>query len=153
MKSYFNSPIGWLELVYTDNFLQKIRFLETEPDSSFQAKNDLTRQITDELEEYFNGQRKEFSIPVMPEGTPFQQTVWNELKNIPFGQTTTYGEMAKKLGDLKKVRAVGKANGSNPIPIIIPCHRVIGADNSLVGYAGGISRKRFLLRHEGAILL
>ncbi|HKK46556.1 MAG TPA: methylated-DNA--[protein]-cysteine S-methyltransferase [Balneolaceae bacterium] len=152
MTSYFDSPIGWLELVATDDFLQRIHFLDTEPNSSFQ-ENDLTRRLTDELKEYFYGQRKEFSIPVKPEGTPFQETVWEELKKIPYGQTSTYGEMAQKLGDKNKVRAVGKANGSNPIPIIIPCHRVIGADNSLVGYAGGISKKRFLLKHEGAILL
>jgi methylated-DNA-[protein]-cysteine S-methyltransferase len=90
---------------------------------------------------------------VKPAGTNFQRSVWKKLQDIPYGKTVTYGELAENLGDANKVRAVGKANGSNPIPIIIPCHRVIGADNKLVGYAGGISRKRYLLRHEGAILL
>jgi len=153
MKSYFDSPISWLELSAANNFLKEIRFLDVKPDLSSQTKDDFMRKVAMELDEYFNGRRKKFTIPMNPDGTAFQQQVWNELKNIPYGQTRTYGEMAKNLGDSKKVRAVGKANGSNPIPIIIPCHRVIGADNSLVGYAGGISRKRYLLQHEGAILL
>lgn len=153
MISFFNSPIGWLEFTATDDFLQSIRFLESEPDSETGATNELTDRIANELEEYFDGERRQFSIPTQPQGTSFQQEVWKELTHIPFGQTRTYGEMAKCLGDPNKVRAVGKANGSNPIPIIIPCHRVIGSDNSLVGYAGGISKKRFLLQHEGAILL
>lgn len=153
MNGYFDSPIGWLELTVTHNFLEEIRFLENKPNLLFQTKNDLIRKVSEQLNEYFNGRRRKFTIPLKPKGTDFQQRLWNELQNIPYGQTKTYGEIAKILGDIKKVRAVGKANGSNPIPIIIPCHRVIGTDNRLTGYAGGIHRKRYLLQHEGAILL
>jgi len=153
MKDYFKSPIGWLELIASDNFLRKIHFMERTLDSSSPTKNDLIHRVMEELEEYFDGNRKKFSVPLKPEGTDFQLTVWDELQHIPYGKTKTYGEIAHDLGDPNKVRAVGKANGHNPIPIIIPCHRVIGADNSLVGYAGGIKRKKILLKHEGAILL
>ncbi|MGD8427153.1 MAG: methylated-DNA--[protein]-cysteine S-methyltransferase [Balneolaceae bacterium] len=153
MKSFYDSPIGWLELTASNSFLEKIHFWETNPDPSYQTNNDITLQTIIELEEYFDGQRTQFSVPVKPAGTNFQRSVWKKLQDIPYGKTVTYGELAENLGDANKVRAVGKANGSNPIPIIIPCHRVIGADNKLVGYAGGISRKRYLLRHEGAILL
>lgn len=153
MDHYYNSPIGWLGISASDNFLTTIHFLDKEPQANNSSSNAIIDQVVTELAEYFDGNRNEFSIPLKPEGSQFQQTVWQQLQEIPYGQTTTYGKLAKQLGDINKVRAVGKANGQNPIPIIIPCHRVIGADNSLVGYAGGISRKRQLLKHEGAILL
>lgn len=153
MKSYYDSPIGWLELSASDNALRAIHFLETKPNRYSENTNRITQRAMGQLSEYFNGNRTRFSIPLNAEGTDFQVSVWNELKNIPYGQTITYGELAKKLGDPNKVRAVGKANGQNPIPIIVPCHRVIGADDSLVGYAGGVARKQYLLKHEGALLL
>lgn len=103
-----------------------------------------------QLREYFEGKRKFFALPLSPHGTPFQQKVWSELLNIPYGSTISYLELARRLGDPKVIRAAGSANGKNPVAIIIPCHRVIGADGSLVGYAGGLENKRWLLDHEQA---
>lgn len=104
-----------------------------------------------QLEEYFAGVRREFDLPLAPAGTDFQQRVWRELLQVPYGRTTTYAELARRLGDPQAVRAVGRANGANPIWIVIPCHRVIGADGSLTGYAAGLEVKRCLLELEGAI--
>ncbi len=109
-------------------------------------------QCTEELIEFFNGKRKNFDIPVHQHGTVFQQNVWAELLNIPFGKTISYLDLAKQLGDAKAIRAVASTNGRNKICIIIPCHRVIGSDKSLVGYAGGLWRKKWLLQHEFRIL-
>ena len=107
--------------------------------------------IFNQLKEYFAGTRKEFDVPLDIEGTEFQKKVWEELKKIPYGKTISYKTLAEKLGDVKSIRAVGKANGQNPIAIIIPCHRVIGADGSLIGYAGGLAIKEKLLHIEGAL--
>lgn len=101
-----------------------------------------------QLEAYFAGELHEFDLRLAPGGTPFQQRVWSLLREIPYGRTTTYGALARRLGDPKAVRAVGLANGRNPISILIPCHRVVGADGSLTGYGGGVERKRWLLGHE-----
>ena len=106
------------------------------------------QRVKKQFEEYFNGTRKTFDIPLSPEGTEFQKKVWTELLNIPYGETTTYQQMANKLGDPKVIRAAASANGKNPISIVIPCHRVIGSDGSLTGYAGGLHRKKWLLEHE-----
>lgn len=107
--------------------------------------------IFDQLKEYFAGTRKEFDVPLDIEGTDFQKRVWNELQKIPYGKTISYKTLSEKLGDVKAIRAVGKANGQNPIAIIIPCHRVIGANGNLVGYAGGLAIKEKLLHLEGAL--
>ncbi len=104
--------------------------------------------VREQLDAYFAGELEEFHLPLAAHGTPFQLRVWNELTRIPFGETISYSELARRLGDPKLVRAVGLANGRNPISIVIPCHRVIGADGSLVGYGGGLERKRWLLEHE-----
>ena len=107
-----------------------------------------------ELAEYFRGDRISFDVPLAPSGTPFQLAVWNQLTRIPFGSTASYGDVAAALGKRPVAsRAVGLANGRNPISVIVPCHRVIGADGSLTGYGGGLERKHWLLRHEGALLL
>ncbi len=105
-----------------------------------------------ELREYFAGKRRDFDVAVVPAGTEFQQRVWKAIMAIPFGETTSYGKIAVQLGGAQMARAVGAAVGANPIPIIIPCHRVIGADDSLTGYAGGLRMKVWLLRHEGVLL-
>ena len=105
------------------------------------------------MDEYFRKQRKVFELPLKPEGTDFQKKVWQALTQVPYGKTSTYKEIAERTGDLKAVRAVGGANRKNPIAIIIPCHRIIGSDNHLTGYAGGLWRKEWLLRHEGALLV
>lgn len=153
MKYHYHSPIGWLKLVASDHALTAIRYLDNKPDQMHTPQHPVFEQTTNQLARYFNKDLKHFTIPLSPKGTAFQKNVWLELLNIPFGTTITYGKLAKRMGDPNKVRAVGRANGKNPIPIIIPCHRVIGSDQKLVGYAGGIERKRFLLEHEGAILL
>lgn len=101
-----------------------------------------------QLQEYFRGERQRFDFPIRPEGTPFQQRVWQELRKVPYGHTLSYLELTKKLGDVKAIRAVASANGRNPLWIVIPCHRIIGSDGSMTGYAGGIHRKKWLLNHE-----
>jgi len=114
--------------------------------------DDVLQATIAELGEYFEGTRTAFDVPLAPAGTPFQQSVWRALREIPYGSTTTYGALARQLGyDLTASRAVGLANGRNPIGIIIPCHRVIGADGSLTGYAGGLPRKRWLLALEARV--
>lgn len=105
----------------------------------------------EQLKAYFSGKLRSFDIQTDLEGTSFQQKVWKELRNIPFGKTISYLELSKRLGDVKAIRAVASANGRNPLWIIIPCHRVIGSDGSLTGYAGGLYRKKWLLEHEGVI--
>lgn len=109
--------------------------------------------VFQQLREYFNRSRSKFDVPLNPKGTEFQKKVWKEVSKIPFGKTKTYKKIALKVGDVKTIRAVGKANGANPIPIIIPCHRVIGADGSMTGYAAGIDVKEKLLAHEGVFPL
>jgi methylated-DNA-[protein]-cysteine S-methyltransferase len=104
-----------------------------------------------QLKEYFSGARREFDLPLRLAGSPFQQRVWHELTEIPFGVTWSYGQLARRIGKPSASRAVGLANGRNPISILVPCHRVIGADGSLTGYGGGLERKRWLLAHEGAL--
>ncbi len=112
-----------------------------------------TESAKTQLREYFEENRSAFQLELQPQGTEFEQQVWNQLLEIPQGSTTSYGKIAKKLGDEKASQAVGKANGKNPIAIVIPCHRVIGADDKLTGYAGGLERKEWLLKHEGSLLI
>ena len=106
------------------------------------------KQSSAQLRAYFAGELREFELPLAPEGTPFQQRVWRALCDIPFGETISYGELARRIGQPTASRAVGLANGRNPISIVVPCHRVIGTDGSLTGYGGGLARKRWLLAHE-----
>src|SRR5699024_9299392 len=113
----------------------------------------ILQEAKKQLEDYFAGTRKTFNLALQPRGTEFEQTVWQELKQIPYGTSITYKQLAQHLGDENKVRAAGRANGQNPVPIVIPCHRVIGSNGQLVGYSGGIKRKEWLLRREGAILI
>lgn len=112
------------------------------------SATEILRAAATQLEEYFRGLRTTFDLPLDPPGTPFQRAAWEVLRTIPFGHTMTYGEQARKLGGANKARAVGAANGRNPLSIIIPCHRVIGADGSLTGFSAGVERKAWLLRHE-----
>ncbi len=114
--------------------------------------NDLLNRVEAQLKEYFAGTRTTFELPLEPHGTDFQLSVWELLRKIPYGVTTSYGELARRLGDPKATRAVGAANGANPIPIIVPCHRVVGSKGELTGFGGGIERKRWLLEHEGALM-
>ncbi len=112
----------------------------------------LLAQARQQLTEYFAGSRTTFDLPLEPGGTPFQQSVWDALRTIPYGTTTSYGAIARRLGDVRATRAVGAANGQNPIPIVVPCHRVVGARGELTGFGGGLDRKRWLLEHEGALM-
>lgn len=145
--SYFDSPIGILEIVASKHAVQSIRFVDAKnvaPLNSPKILMDCIKQI----EEYFAGERKDFTVNTEQSGTDFQRLVWKKLYEIPFGKTASYIEIARVLGDEKSTRAVGSANGKNKIPIIIPCHRVIGTNDSLVGYSGGLWRKQWLLEHE-----
>ncbi len=152
--TYTPSPLGTLQITAEEHGLTAINYRDESPtESSDQQQHPVLAKTVDQLNEYFEGQRKTFDLPLVLKGTDFQQKVWKQLQQIPYGQTITYGELAKRLGDPQKARAVAGANGLNPIPIIIPCHRVIGTDNKITGYSGGIERKEFLLKLEGALLL
>ena len=145
----FASPIGMLQLRGTDAALTGV-FMEAQPHRPGDAVCDGAplREARRQLEEYFAGERQEFSLTLETDGTDFQRRVWEALRGIPFGATVSYGDIARRIGNPRAVRAVGLANGRNPISIIVPCHRVIGADGSLTGYGGGLERKRFLLALE-----
>lgn len=144
--AFIASPLGITKIVGDANGIAEISVL---------AQGEITakipkqlQQCAAQLQEYFDGQRIEFDFKLNPQGTDFQQKVWQELLNIPFGKTMSYLDLSKKLGDAKAIRAVASANGRNPLWIVVPCHRVIGTDGSLTGYAGGLWRKKWLLEHE-----
>ncbi len=148
--TYYQSPVGMLKMGGTDSYICELTFVDKQEQANqgTQGMNDLMHQCTEQLIEFFSGKRRSFNIPVYQEGTAFQQRVWAELLNIPFGKTISYMDLAKKLGDVKAIRAAASTNGKNNIAIIVPCHRVIGSDRSLTGYAGGLPRKKWLLQHE-----
>jgi methylated-DNA-[protein]-cysteine S-methyltransferase len=151
-----DSPIGELTLTASDAALTGVFFPTSrhgKPPAPNGETSDVLAEARRQLEEYFSGTRQTFDLPLEPTGTPFQLQVWELLRRIPYGATTSYGALAKQLGDPTASRAVGAANGQNPIPIIVPCHRVIGSNGDLTGFGGGIERKRWLLKHEGALLL
>jgi len=145
---FCSSPLGALHITGTEAGIAAVSFVE-ETGTSTAHTPEVLLQCKKELEEYFNGDRKTFEVALAPAGTDFQKAVWAELWKIKFGNTSTYMAIAKKLNNPGAVRAVGLANGKNPIGIILPCHRVIGEDGSLTGYAGGLWRKKWLLEHEG----
>lgn len=148
------SPIGELLLTSDGSSLTRIYMQKqkygSEVKAEWQKDEASFKEAKRQLDAYFGGELKQFDLPLAPAGTEFQQSVWRALMDIPYGETLSYGELARRLGSDKRTRAVGMANGRNPISIIIPCHRVIGADGSLTGYGGGIERKRWLLAHEGS---
>jgi methylated-DNA-[protein]-cysteine S-methyltransferase len=148
--TYYQSPVGLLKIGGTDNYISELSFVDNKEQVTHGEPgiSEIMHQCTEELIEFFNGKRRTFDIPVYQEGTAFQQRVWGELLNIPFGKTISYLELAKRLDDIKTVRAAASTSGKNKIAIIIPCHRVIGSDKSLVGYGGGLWRKKWLLQHE-----
>lgn len=143
----YPSPLGNLLLQADDAAVMKVHFME-ETESVASATSPVLSRCMLELDEYFKGKRKVFSIPVNPNGTTFQQKVWRQLMTIPFSKTISYTELALQLGNKRVIRAAGTANGRNPVAIIIPCHRVIGSDGSLTGYGGGLWRKKWLLDFE-----
>ncbi|NVO09402.1 MAG: methylated-DNA--[protein]-cysteine S-methyltransferase [Bacteroidales bacterium] len=145
---YLSSPIGLLEIAGDGQFITSIQFLNDAEPKQIDKPNDLIQDCIKQLDEYFGGNRKVFDLPLKPTGTDFQYKVWDRISEVPFGMTSSYGLISKLLGNFKLTRAVGLANGANPIPIIIPCHRIIGSDGSLTGYAGGLDKKKWLLNHE-----
>ena len=146
--AHFSSPIGKIQIVEENGFITNVSFEEPEKDGSDSSL--VLDACVLQLEAFFKGRRTAFDLPLKPKGTAFQKSVWSELQNIPFGKTISYMDMAKRLGEPKVIRAASSANGKNPITIIIPCHRVIGSDGSLTGYAGGLKRKQWLLEHESS---
>jgi len=151
------SPVGTLLLAGDDSGLRHIMFV-SETQAPYPAWRHDAAPLTEtirQLQAYFAGEREDFDLPLAPEGTPFQMEVWQRLRDIPYGQTISYGELARRIGNPKASRAVGLANGSNPIPIVIPCHRVIGSNGKLTGYGGGLPIKEKLLaleRHQLRLL-
>ncbi|HAH62297.1 MAG TPA: cysteine methyltransferase [Treponema sp.] len=148
MNTYnFSSPVGTLCVAEENGAIIGLH-IDNTAELSGPCRNELIKKTVQELSEYFSGTRTSFDVPVNPSGTAFQMRVWEQLRLIPCGQTRSYGDIAKAVGNQKAARAVGHANNRNPIMIIIPCHRVIGADGSLVGFGGGIEAKQFLLDLE-----
>jgi methylated-DNA-[protein]-cysteine S-methyltransferase len=145
--TYYKSPIGTAKIVGDENGISSVSIIDEAVETSTKIPENL-QDCVQQLDAYFKGTRTAFSLKLNPKGTDFQKRVWNELLLVPYGKTRSYLEQSKKLGDTKAIRAVASANGKNPIWIIIPCHRIIGSDGSLTGYAGGIWRKKWLLEHE-----
>lgn len=141
------TPLGIASLKGDEKGITSFSILNSEVSVTNEIPHEFRNCIT-QLMEYFEGERTGFDFKISPKGTDFQLRVWNELLNIPYGKTISYLELSKRLGDVKAIRAVASANGKNPLWIVIPCHRVIGTDGSLTGYAGGLWRKKWLLDHE-----
>lgn len=151
-----DSPVGPLLLAASDAGLHAIEFHDARHpvkrgDDWHEGNHRLLREAERQLREYFAGKRRSFDLPLAPKGTPFQREVWQALASIPYGRTSSYGELAARVGRPSASRAIGAANGRNPLPIVLPCHRVIGADGSLTGFGGGLPTKQFLLKLEGAL--
>lgn len=153
----YRSPIGWLRITTSSDGVREVLFHDTEEDEkggnefAALAPDSLCLETQKQLEEYFSGNRALFDLPLDMAGTDFQLTVWKELLHIPFGRTISYRELSIRIGNTKAIRAVGHANGQNPLPILVPCHRVIGSDGSLTGYGGGLWRKKDLLTLENCL--
>ncbi len=146
-QAYYQSEIGTLEIQGTEEGICAILFVEEGKETGADIPSCL-RECLQQLDQYFKGKRKEFSLRLLAQGTDFQKRAWEELRKIPYGQTISYSEQARRLGNQKACRAVGGANGKNPISIVIPCHRVVGKDSSLTGFGAGLWRKEWLLNHE-----
>lgn len=148
---YFDSPIGVLRIEARPSGITAVTFCDADDEPVAAHPSAHTQQCVQELQEYFAGERKVFSCVLSPSGTSFQQHVWQLLQQIPYGATVSYKTQALRSGDVKSIRAVASANGKNPIALLIPCHRVVGTNGKLTGYAGGLWRKQWLLEHEQAI--
>ena len=148
-QSLVDSPLGPIRILATEAAVTSVWLPPLDASDVPFGDHAVHQQAACELGEYFAGARTSFDLPLAPRGTEFQQAVWRALRTIPFGETRSYADIARALGQPTATRAVGAANGKNPIAIVVPCHRVIGADGSLTGYAGGLPTKAWLLRHEG----
>jgi methylated-DNA-[protein]-cysteine S-methyltransferase len=151
--TYYHSPVGLLKISGTDTYISEVSFFDKVQKTEGRKKNlpPLMIQCLEQLIQYFQGERRVFELPIHQPGTPFQQEVWSELMTIPYGKTISYLELARKTGDHKATRAVANANGKNNVAIIVPCHRVIGSNRELVGYGGGLWRKKWLLELEAKV--
>ena len=147
-KTPYQSPLGTLQIVCSDDALCSLTFLNENENGEQTESNRLTQATGEQLDEYFAGRRKVFQLPILQSGTTFQSKVWELLQAIPYGKSISYMDLSKTYGDAKAIRAVAAANGKNNLAIIVPCHRVIGSNQSLTGYAGGLWRKQWLLHHE-----
>lgn len=145
--AFYDSPIGIIRVAGTEEFIVSVHF-DNKIVDWIEESTELLKNCIRQLDEYFLKERQQFDLPLKIEGTTFQKQVWEEVQKVPFGKTASYLEIAEKVNNPKAVRAVGNANRTNPIVIIIPCHRIIGSDGSLTGYGGGIYRKEWLLKHE-----
>ena len=150
---YYSSPIGIIEITADDNSITGLIFSErgdkkTEVKTTIPSGNPLIKKCISQLDEYFEGTRKIFDLPITNTGTQFQKNVWKQLNEIPYGNTISYLSLSKNIGNIKAIRAVGAANGKNKISIIVPCHRVIGSSGEMIGYGGEVWRKKWLLDHE-----
>lgn len=150
--AYLKSPIGWMEIHGNEEGITAVKYLNDAPTAIAHVSLYLQECIA-QLEAYFDGKLRVFDLPLKLKGTDFQLKVWNELQKIPYGVTISYIDLARKHGNAGAVRAVGHANGQNPVNIIVPCHRVIGANGKLTGYGGGLWRKEWLLKHEKSLSL
>ena len=150
-----DSPVGPLMLAADENGLRHIEFRDNRHPADRSdwhgGDNEILNAAEAQLREYFDGERRDFDLPLAPQGTEFQRVVWQELARIPYGVTISYAQLAQRVGNASAMRAVGAANGRNPLPIVLPCHRVIGADGALTGFGGGLPTKQFLLQLEGAL--
>lgn len=145
---YINSPLGITKIVGDEDGVAVISVSDVGTNEVSKEIPVVLQEAVSQLEEYFDKKRTDFTFKLNPKGTEFQQKVWKSLLEIPYGKTVSYMEQTKKLGDIKAIRAVASANGKNPLWIVVPCHRVIGTNGSLTGYAGGLSRKKWLIEHE-----
>lgn len=145
---YINSPLGITKIVGDEDGIAVISVSDVGTNEVSQEIPEALKEAVSQLQEYFDKKRTDFDFKLNPKGTEFQQKVWKALLEIPYGKTISYMDQTKKLGDIKAIRAVASANGKNPLWIVVPCHRVIGTNGSLTGYAGGLSRKKWLLEHE-----
>jgi methylated-DNA-[protein]-cysteine S-methyltransferase len=146
------SPVGPITVVGDDGVVTAVQLDPIDSDQTWREDRGALGRAAEQLEAYFAGDLQAFDLELRPDGTSFQRAVWDQLSRIPYGEVTTYSEIARRVGKPSACRAVGAANGRNPIAIVVPCHRVIGADGTLTGYAGGVWRKRWLLAHEGLTL-
>ncbi|HVZ97189.1 MAG TPA: methylated-DNA--[protein]-cysteine S-methyltransferase [Chitinophagaceae bacterium] len=154
LTTFYKCPAGYIHIKISDGHITALLFTDEEHFSSDEtghlsaSEKKILKECTRQFDEYFSGKRKIFDLPLQQTGTGFQHKVWNELMKIPYGKTISYLELAQRLGDVKSIRAAASANGKNKLSIVVPCHRVIGSDGSLIGYGGGLPRKKWLLDHE-----
>ena len=149
-STFFESALGTIQVSCDDEHVTSVKFLDS-PEGLVMQDHPLLNKTVQQLTDYFSGKRMEFELPLLQQGSEFQQKIWHLLLQIPFGKTLSYKQLTAQFGDMKAIRAVASANGKNDLAIVVPCHRVIGSNGSLTGYAGGLWRKKWLLQHEAKV--